>query len=130
MSSSDSKDSTSDWKKLSGHSPTRQGALQQAFDRATSPPQKGTSKTIIPSKQRIELLKKKLSRPTLLLAPSPCGIVQRSYEPDKNRKIMHEIKAIRAVLAKQQCEMRRSYTKASMEGTAKQSFNDAAKFEM
>ena len=81
--------------------------LTAKFNRAAKP-----AKLVPASKQQIEELKKKMSRPALTLERNPLGSVVRSYDPNRDRKVQFQIKSIQKKLSKKNDLARKAFTRA------------------
>ncbi|MEZ6063741.1 MAG: hypothetical protein R3C19_25615 [Planctomycetaceae bacterium] len=115
--------------KKSATPPPPQETLTQKFNRAARP---ASNDAMPPSVYQIEILKKKLSRPSPNLSPTPVGNSPGNHDPDRDRKIMHEIKAIQAKLdqAKREKNVAQQFGLAASQGKAKVDFNRSAGLKM
>lgn len=126
MTSDESNDQNADWKKLA----QKDNHLSKQFRASVNKSQSHVNEKAIVTKEQIERLKAQITKPTLEYTPSPTGNLSNTYDPNKNRKLMHQVKAKVARLAEQSKEMSQSFAKTSMKGIAKQTFNQSVNLEM
>lgn len=88
------------------------------------------SRSVPISKEQIKELEKKLSRPVHTHEMTPSGNVVGSYDPNRDRKIRHQIKAIQKAFSKRKDMARKAYAKAQLQNKAKSDFNRSSGFRM
>jgi hypothetical protein len=97
--------------------------LTPRFNAASEGQQANQSKPLSVSAAQIVALEKKLSRQAHTNEMTPRGNVIGSYDPNRDRKISHQIKAMQKALSKQQNLARKAFAKAQLQDKAKQAFN-------
>ena len=111
-------------RRLDPRSPTITPIFNQAATRVPHLPPGGHG---IASRQKIQAMRRELSRPTPTLEPSPRGSVVRGCNPEKDRRLAESIAAMTRVLEKKRNTAKRDFAKAAVAGTAKVAFNRAAR---
>jgi len=106
------------------------GGLTPKFNAAAKHLGKKQSKSIPVSKRQLEVLKSKLSRTAHTHEMTPHGNVVGSYDPARDRRIRHNIKAIQKALSKRQDMARNAFKKAQLQNKAKQAFNRSSGIRM
>lgn len=89
-----------------------------------------SSKQVRPSIEQIKALEKKLSQPAHTHEMTPFGNVRGSYDPNRDRKIREQIKAIEKALAKQKAIKQEAFAKSQMKNKTKHEFNRTTRWKM
>lgn len=98
--------------------------LTRQFNEAAR--KKSEQKKQAASVQKIRDLKKMLSRPSFVNDPPTLGSVNKGIDLERDRRLMHAIKAMEKILAEKKDKARQQFKQAVKDNSVKRTFNRAS----